>query len=360
MLLPVLLSLLSVFARAAAADKPVLLDFEAPWCYSCYFMNERVLSKEGFKIRAEAFQLKKVDVDTPEGRKLKAEHKVTFLPSYLLLGSDGKERGRIIGEQVESEFLAKLDKLLGGKSLVDEKREKLRAKLAKGDMDAYRALLVMHDCETPYDVMKALPHIEKLYPESAQHYLKMSQSAMANYYSGKIQVEGRERCADYRSGVEVFTTVLEKLKMNDVRDRVLARSITQVAGWAKTGEDRNRDDVLRFLLEKAGKDAELREHFKALIAAYPSDYVYAHRFARYLHERGENAEALVHAEAADRLCYGANRLSVTKYRAKILAALGRKDEALALLARDAKAGKTAFPTEAAALEKLSAELSKAG
>ena len=52
---------------------------------------------------------------------------------------------------------------------------------------------------------------------------------------------------------------------------------------------------------------------------------------------------------ADKLSYGANRLAVTKVRASALAALGRKDEAAALLQRDIKAG-AAFVEEARKLQ----------
>lgn len=360
MLLRVVLSAWSVLAHAAAADTPVLLDFEAPWCYSCYFMNQHVLSQEGFRGRSGAFSLKKVDVDTPEGRALKAKHTVTFLPSYVLLGRDGKERGRIIGEQNEVDFLAKLDALLGGTSAVEAAAEKLRAKLAKGDVEALKALLKTVSCETPYDVMKGETFVEKLYPEHRKLILTLERGALESLAGSKLFVERRQGCADFRSGVEALAAVYDTMGLKEEREKLLGRAIAQVEGWAKTGEDRNRDDNLRFFLERAGEDKRLREHFNALIAAYPSDYVYAYRFGRYLHERGEHPEALGFVEKADKLCYGANRLAVTKFRAKILAALGRKDEALALLKRDAKTGRSAFPVEAADLEKLAAELAKAG
>ncbi|MDD5657956.1 MAG: hypothetical protein PHF00_11965, partial [Elusimicrobia bacterium] len=94
-----------------------------------------------------------------------------------------------------------------------------------------------------------------------------------------------------------------------------------------------------------------RSFYAELAAAYPADYVYPYRYARYLFERGEAAGALEWAEKADRLSYGANRLAVTKVRAQALAALGRGEEAAQLARRDIKAGQ-AFGDEARALEAL--------
>src|SRR4029077_13667421 len=102
----------------------------------------------------------------------------------------------------------------------------------------------------------------------------------------------------------------------------------------------------------------LGEFYAALMEAYPSDYVYAHRWAKWLQKHGKAKDALSFSDKADKLAYGANRLAVTEVRAKILADLGRQPEALALLKRDAKAGKKAFPKEAASLDELSAQISK--
>ncbi len=52
-------------------------------------------------------------------------------------------------------------------------------------------------------------------------------------------------------------------------------------------------------------------------------------------------------------------MSVTKIRAKILSALGRKKEALALLGRDITAGRAAFPKQTDELKALRDELGSA-
>ena len=152
-----------------------------------------------------------------------------------------------------------------------------------------------------------------------------------------------KRCADFRTGVQVLAEVYELSGRQEQEAALLKRAAAFLSDMGlKTGTDRNHDDDRRFFLELANDDAALSSFYRELNAAYPSDYVYPYRYARYLLEKGDASGALKQAEAADKLAYGANRFSVTKVRAKALAALGRKAEAKALLQRDIKAGK-AFP-----------------
>jgi predicted Zn-dependent protease len=131
---------------------------------------------------------------------------------------------------------------------------------------------------------------------------------------------------------------------------LVKRAVTFLDGMGlKTGADRNHDDDRRFFLEAAGDDAALAGLYGELAAAYPADYVYPYRHAKYLLGKGDAAGALKRAEAADKLAYGANRLYVTKVRAQALAALGRKAEAAALLKRDIRAGQ-AFPDTVSVLK----------
>src|SRR5687767_8569009 len=92
----------AAYAEAKASGRPILVDFEAPWCYSCYYMQQRVLSRPAFAKAAESLVLLKLDVDTSAGAAVKAERAVTFLPTYLVLSPTGSELGRILGEQTEA------------------------------------------------------------------------------------------------------------------------------------------------------------------------------------------------------------------------------------------------------------------
>ena len=357
----------SVNAAAALADakksgKPVLADFQAPWCYSCYYMEQRVLSKPGFAKAAEALVPLKLDVDTAEGAALKAQHAVTFLPTYLLLSSDGKELGRIVGEQTEADFLQKLAALSGGKSPAEDAAlAKLRAKAKKGDVAALEKILDRPvQCETPYDIGYAEGAVAKLYPEHRDAVLKKERRALETLAETKLLVAPEARCADFRSGIETLAEVDEALGDKPARAALLSRALALLdqEGTA-AGEDRNRDDNRRLFLEMQDDAPAARAWYEKLVAAYPSDYVYAFRYAKWLNKRGDDAAALPWAERADKLSYGANRLAVTAVRAKILGKLGRGKEGLAAADRDLKAASKAWTRERAALKEVRDQLAKA-
>lgn len=396
-------SLPSALKTAASSKTYVLVDFEAPWCYSCYYMEQKVLSRPAFAEAARGLVLAKVDVDTPEGRKLKEKYAVSFLPSYLLLDAGGAVAGRIVGEQTEDVFLARLAELRAGPGAdqLDAALLSLRQRVAAGEhelgakevarlrpeqrqalehrpewrrlnlrlaalrwakggrqdgYEAFRSLLTQEpQCETAYDVFNAEKAVDSLYPESRQALLRSEQAALEKLVDGKVLVD-KPACADVRSAVEALSGVYEKLDEKQKREALLGRAVEFFEKRAKTGEDRNRDDNLRYFLEASGLDAKLRSLYEELVAAYPADYVYAYRYARYLADKGEAAQALAWAEKADHLAYGANRLQVTKVRAKALAALGRGPEARKLLKRDIAAGRSSFPKDAKALEELLGQL----
>lgn len=309
-------SLTPALAEAQAKKTSVLVDFQAPWCYSCYYMEQKVLSKPKFEKASKDLVLAKLDVDKDEGHALKSKHAVTMLPAYLVLDSSGKELGRIMGEQTEDDFLDKLEAIEKGKS-------------AGG----------ANPCDYAYEVMKAKD------PSKAE--LEKQKEKLEDLAKKKLLVPEPKRCADFRSGVEALADVYEKLGEKDKRAKLLDDALARLDPKRDPGEDRNRDDNVRYFLEMKKDDAGLRSWYGKLIEAYPSDYVYSYRYAKYLEAQGKAKEALPWAERADKLSYGANRLQVTLVRAKILSALGRKDEAQKLADRDLKASKGKFP----ALEK---------
>lgn len=309
-------SLSAALSEAQAKKASILVDFQAPWCYSCYYMEQKVLSGRKFANATKDLLLVKLDVDKEEGHALKSKHAVTMLPAYLVLDSSGKELGRIMGEQTEDDFIDKLSAIEKGKN-------------AGG----------ANPCDYAYEVMKAKD------PSKAE--LEKQKEKLEQLAKTKLLVAEPKRCADFRSGVEALADVYEKLGMTKEREKLLGDALAQLSPSKDPGEDRNRDDNVRFFLEMKKDDAALRALYGKLIEAYPSDYVYSYRYAKYLESQGKAKEALPWAERADKLSYGANRLQVTLVRAKVLSALGRKDEARKLADRDLKAAGGKFP----ALEK---------
>jgi thioredoxin-like negative regulator of GroEL len=384
-------------AATKASRKPMLIEFQAPWCYSCYYMAANVLSKDAFAAAAQGLVLLKEDVDKEEGGELKARYSVTALPSFVVVGPQGEVLGRIAGEQTEADFLARLKSFLKGAAAdpLDQAVARLEQRLVAGETEPaareisrlpaerlkslrgrqdwrvlearlglarsqgekaaaeLKTLLEIDDsCELAYDVMHGEKIVASLPAPEQKALLEAERTALERLSEKRLLVPQPERCADFRSGEEALIDVYDQLGQKDRRAELVRRATAFLDRMGlKTGADRNHDDDRRFFLELADDAPALRAFYAELVAAYPSDYVYPYRYARYLLQKQDAADALRWSETADKLAYGANRLSVTKVRAQALIALSRQEEAASLLKRDIKAGK-AFPQATRALQEL--------
>ncbi|MDD5657820.1 MAG: thioredoxin family protein, partial [Elusimicrobia bacterium] len=290
-------------AAAAKTGRPLLVEFHAPWCYSCYYMESNVLSKPAFARAAAGMIRLKADVDGAPGRDLKRRHAVAALPTFLVLDPGGKELGRIAGEQSEPDFLARLaairragqdplerdaaalrDKLSAGRaaeaaalvSRLSAARLKglrarkdwrvLEARLALARAQgpaaaaALEALLGADDsCELVYDVLRAEPAVDALEASRRARLLDAERAALESLAARRLFTPNAQRCADFRSGIRALAGVYEKLGQTEPRAYLLRRTLLFLERMGlKTGQDRNHDDDVRFFLEAAGEDARLR------------------------------------------------------------------------------------------------------
>lgn len=384
-------SLPKAMAAAKKSGKSVLVDFTAPWCYSCYYMEKNVLDRPSFWDVARGLELARIDVDLPEGLALKAAHRVRFLPTFLVLDSKGKELGRILGEQREADFVAQLKGFLAGAkpSAEDEAVSAVEAALKRDDLagaaaaaarpkgekasalegradwrklklrlalkrkprsEDLKAMVELNGgCDLAYDLDAGLKG------DPPEALLKELRPRLDAWYERRFWVPRRDRCADFRTGVETMAEVYGRVGDAAAKAATLDRAATLISAESDrvgVGTDRNADDDRRYFLEAAGKDAELEALFPRLVEAYPSDYVYAQRFARWLASKERYAEALPWSEKAAKLCYGANRLAVTKAQAELLDKLGRRPEAVVILKREIKGYGAKLPKEVKPLEEL--------
>ncbi|MFA6028510.1 MAG: thioredoxin family protein [Elusimicrobiota bacterium] len=386
---------------AAAAGRPVLVDFQAVWCYACYYMDRNVFAKPEFAAASKGFVLLRVDADTAEGRALKERFGVRFLPTVVVADAKGRELGRIVGEEEAPAFLSRLSRIAGGAPAEDLSRltayvdageaEKARgerdrllktaaardpvfqrfslrtdltlAKEAKKPEEAAKAfdglLAVEDDCRLASDAEEAFDATEGLDAAKRRPLLEKAVARLAAIAERRVFVERARRCAGLRSMVYMMSALQEELGGKEkgaavfVRAAGLLRADADKAGY---GSDRNLEDNLRFFLENAKRDAELDDLYPRLIAAYPSDYVYPFRYGKNLLGRKEYARALPFAEKGYALSYGANRIPAAESKARVLAGLGRKTEALALLESELKVVRARFPSKAADFEKVLKEL----
>ena len=57
----------AALAQAKKTHQPVLIDFSAPWCYSCYFMATHVLNGTEWNALEAKTVVASVDADSPDG-----------------------------------------------------------------------------------------------------------------------------------------------------------------------------------------------------------------------------------------------------------------------------------------------------
>lgn len=102
--------------QAAAAGKPVLLDFYADWCVSCKEMERLTFSDPTVQARLAGVVLLQVDVtrNNADDRALLKRFGLFGPPGIILFGADGRESPvRVIGFQSAPRFLDSLSKAVG-------------------------------------------------------------------------------------------------------------------------------------------------------------------------------------------------------------------------------------------------------
>lgn len=403
-------------AQAKAQQLPLIVDFHAPWCYSCYFMATNILTGADWDAVEKKAVVVEVDADSPDGAALMQKYEIKFLPSYLVLTASGDELGRILGEKTRAEFYPQINKLLDSGETLDAVRAMvvndsptsvvagrsvLKSYLARYDAGAGLQWLTT----LPADANKALHDdaaasltIARLQflQAAQQHDAKAALSIGAKVLAGDLGCErpyeldryvefasqqpdaktliaaqrpaaeklvatgvfGAEPCADKRSAVFAAADIDEAVGDKDAKKALLERAIADVekdmAGDLK--KDRNLDDNLRIyndqLAELTGNYTAYDALMPRLIAAWPDDYVYAARWGKSLLARGQPALALAQFEKAAEQAYGINRLQVAEQRVKALQALDRGAEAKHVVAEVLKANGPWFPDEAAKLKAM--------
>ena len=400
----------AALARAKKAHAPVLLDFSAPWCYSCYFMATHVLNGVEWDALEARTIVATVDADSPDGAAWMQKLEIKALPAYVVLNEDGAELGRILAEQPRAKFYPMVERILAGASTLDVLKRKahdgsldaladglgayqardagkdglawyasLPAEVrSKADKDA--AIVLWRDrlalsqaraakddkaalaaaqrvlggdigCDRPYVVDNLLEASEKLPKAKRSAVLKPQRAALEAMLARDIYV-AKPACADQRSAVVTTADVDAALGDGAAEQAVLARAIADARArlGGDLSKDRNLADNLRVYLVRAKRDAELDVLYPKLIAAYPDDYVYTYRYGRSLLERDRAAEALPWLEKAADKAYGENRLSVAIYRVKALKALKRKDDAAKVVADVLEQNGAWFPEQVARLK----------
>ncbi|HXO99175.1 MAG TPA: thioredoxin family protein [Luteibacter sp.] len=403
-------SIEAALAQGKRENKPVLIDFQAVWCYSCYYMASHVLNGKDWNDLERKVVFFEADADKPADQAWMKANNVHFLPTYVGIGPDGEELGRILGERPRATFYSEVGNLLSG----DARLSKQKADAVKGSMaavadvlDTYQLhyqgtegmawfdtlppmvrnvsdkdkrvalakqrllLLQAKDqkndsgivdaaskvlagnigCDRAY-VLDALVTASASLPADARRKLLAPQRAPYEQFLATQVFTTTPACADQRSSVLTAADLDAALDDHDAEQAVLRKAIdltrTKLHGDLKS--DRNLADNLRVYLVRAKAGDELDTLEKQLIATYPDDYVYNYRYGRRLVENGKAAEGLPYLDTAAKKAYGANRIMVTMFQVKALRTLKRDDDAKKLVAATVAAEGKDFPEQTKKLE----------
>lgn len=394
---------------SAEQHRPVLVDFQAVWCYSCYYMASHVLTgPEWVAVQRKAIVVE-ADADSPDGQTWMKKLNASFLPSYVVLDQNGNELGRISAEQPREKFYPKVNAILATGNTLDalklkaakgsdgdianvleayqarsdseglawfaalpapqqaRARKNARVQLALDELDLVKARTAKDQpailasaqkvlaqdigCQRPYVLDDLLEASEKL-PDAQRQALLAAQRKPFDTYVNSQVLTAHPACADQRSAVLGSAELDDALGDATASAALLDRAITQTRQRLgnNLASDRNLADNLRIYLARAKRTAELDDYQRKLIAAYPDDYVYAYRYGRSLLDAGKPADALPYLSQAADKAYGANRLSVALQRVKALKALHRDDEAKKVAGDVLESNGPWFPKQADALK----------
>ena len=102
-----------ILKTAEKEGKPIFIDAYATWCGPCTYMAQNIFPDEKVgDYFNKTFVNAKFDMEKGEGARLRTQYNVTAYPTFLILDSDGKELGRLIGGAPAEEFIKKIRTVL--------------------------------------------------------------------------------------------------------------------------------------------------------------------------------------------------------------------------------------------------------
>lgn len=348
------LSIDAAFARSAQTGQPVLLDFGAVWCPPCQVMAAEVFDAPEHAAALAPFVFVAIDADHPDSWVVKDRYAVGGYPTVLVAGPDGAEIGRHVGYSTAGEFLGWLSAQRG---------PGLDARLAERDGldDAGRGALALAllASDRADDAASLLEGTAGVDATLARFALDPQPGAVAGLIVAAPDRWNQWIWDAFRLPLDASTTaalrslVASQAAVADVGDAAAlayvagqlaedpadARAFAALAGQLVAGQqtgDPTHDrgfwlDQASFL-EDAGRTDAGVVVLQQGQRAWPHEFTWPYTIAGQLQRADRPADALPYAQAALALAYGDQVLRAAHRLAQLLEALGRTDEALAVIA----------------------------
>ncbi|MBQ7774195.1 MAG: thioredoxin family protein [Bacteroidales bacterium] len=106
-------TLMQALNKAGKDKKLLFLDCYATWCGPCKYMATQVFTtKEAGDYFNSNFVNIKIDMEKGEGINLARELRLQGYPTFIIMNSNGKEIGRIVGGAPIGQFIEKVKAII--------------------------------------------------------------------------------------------------------------------------------------------------------------------------------------------------------------------------------------------------------
>lgn len=397
---------------ARRAHEPIFVHFYGIWCPPCNMLEEGVYPTETFAKASEGFVKLALDADAELSWDWKARFKIGGYPTLLVLDERGQEIARAVGYRSPESLAAFLEE---SKRRLDEPVEvaalavakssptedgSRRARVAQWRLERAeyedalaaaaaapaarrQALLARRALAEKADdaagVLAALKSLTTEFKDDAElvdwtsdlvERDKAAAESLSPAVTASVALWAADPKLSERGMVPGDLRASEAAYLESLGREAEAKAAWSAAAEAYAADAKaSRLKLARganleraYCLQKAGRLDEARALYESLVGAYPDEFTFHYGYARLLFEQKEHPAALISARAAAKMGYGDNWLRAVGLQAKILKAMGLKDDAAKVL--DAALAEAAAPKSTAVrthryladLRKLRAEL----
>jgi thiol-disulfide isomerase/thioredoxin len=334
------------FSEAARTNKLVLLDFGAVWCPPCNMLAGEVLSDPE---AIDGFVLVTLDVDDRSSFALKDQYKVGGYPTVVATDAKGVEVGRTVGYDGRPAFEGWLASVRSGRAALPTD---------PASVDAARAgevawALVQQDREEvagPWLAVAADGVPTRLARLAVDHRVEDLQwlldqgvpvrdymfHALAVSLDDATRLALRDRVVAALAGASAVDAanlawVVGELSPGDPSWFLAAAAMLRAQLKGEPMFDKGVTSELISALDQGGAEVEALALARDFARRYPNEMTFHLAEARLLLALDRPAEALAAAERGLAVSLDDNHLRVAEAAARALVALGRADDARALV-----------------------------